>query len=229
MAAQPVSRRRACELLFFIDESGHAHRNCPYEVRGGVAIHASKLWRFVQDLAILEESCFGAKLSEFGVEVKGSRLLEKKRFKHAGQGELLDDLARRKYALSFLQKGRLHDAPIELEFRAFGQACLEMARGTFRLIQTHGGRIFAAVVPRTTKKPSTHQADEFLRKDQVFLLERYFNYVSRHSETGLLVFDETDYSADQHFIKQVERYFTRTALGRFRATAIVPVPIFHQL
>jgi hypothetical protein len=30
--------------LLFIDESGHDHKNCPYEVRGGVAIHASRLW-----------------------------------------------------------------------------------------------------------------------------------------------------------------------------------------
>jgi hypothetical protein len=50
-------------------------------------------------------------------------------------------------------------------------------------------------------------------------LERYFNFVSSKSETGLLVFDETDRSADRFFIRQ-------TARGRFRATAIVPVPMF---
>ncbi len=70
------------------------------------------------------------------------------------------------------------------------------------------------------------EADEYLRKDQVFLFERYFNYVFSKSETGLMVFDETDASADRHFIRQIERYFTRTTRGRFRATAIVPVPIF---
>jgi hypothetical protein len=29
--------------LFFLDESGHDHKNCPYEVRGGIVLHASKL------------------------------------------------------------------------------------------------------------------------------------------------------------------------------------------
>lgn len=34
--------------LLFMDESGHDHKNMPYEVRGGVAIHAGQLWPFVQ-------------------------------------------------------------------------------------------------------------------------------------------------------------------------------------
>ena len=29
--------------LFFIDESGHDHRNTPYEVRGGLAMHVGQL------------------------------------------------------------------------------------------------------------------------------------------------------------------------------------------
>ena len=28
--------------LLFLDESGHDHRTMPYEVRGGVALHASE-------------------------------------------------------------------------------------------------------------------------------------------------------------------------------------------
>jgi hypothetical protein len=212
--------------LFFIDESGHDHKNTPYEVRGGVVFHAKELWNFIQAFRTLEEACFGTQLAEFQVELKGSRLLERKRFKHASQGELLDDLARRKHALGFLNHGRQGTQPSEIEFRAYGQACLEMARGIFRLLRTHKAKVFAAVVPRTTKKPRTFKAEEFLRKDQVFLLERYFNYVHAQSETGLLVFDETDKSTDQHFIRQIERYFTKTAPGRFRSTSIVPVPLF---
>jgi hypothetical protein len=212
--------------LLFIDESGHDHKNTPYEVRGGVAIHASDLWAFIQAFQNLEEACFGTQLSAFNVELKGSRLLERKRFKHACQGEILDDLARRKHALGFLHHGQNGTAPSEIEFRAFGQACMEMARGIFRLLEGHEARVFAAVVPRTTKKPKTTKAAEYLRKDQVFLLQRYFTFVHAKKETGLLVFDETDDSADLHFIRQIERYFTRTSTGRFRATAIVPVPLF---
>ncbi len=101
-----------------------------------------------------------------------------------------------------------------------------MVRGIYRLLKSHGAFIFASVVPRSTRKPITNEAVEYLRKDQVFLLERYFNFAHSKSETGLLVFDETDESADRHFIRQIERYFTKTNRGRFRATAIVPVPLF---
>lgn len=214
--------------LFFLDESGHDHKVCPYEVRGGVVLHASRLWRFVQDVAILEESCFGVRLSEFKVEIKGSFLLDKKRFRWANQGDLLDDIARRKHCISFLNRNLQHLSPTEIEFRAFGQACLAFARAIFTLLRTHDVRIFASVIPSTTQKPETNEADDFLRKDLVFLLERYFNYIAPENETGLLVFDETDASADQKFIRQIERYFTRTQRGRFRATSIVPVPFFVE-
>jgi hypothetical protein len=214
--------------LFFLDESGHDHRNCPYEVRGGIVLHAGNLWRFVQDFAILEEACFGVRLPEFKVEIKGSFLLDKKKFRWANQGELLDDVARRKHCIGLLNKGLQHASPSEIEFRAFGQACLALARGIFALLRTHDAKIFASVVPSTVQKPGTHEAEDFLRKDLVFLLERYFNFIAPVNETGLLVFDETDASADQHFIRQIERYFTRTQPGRFRANSIVPVPFFVE-
>ncbi len=212
--------------MFFLDESGHDHQQCPYEVRGGIVLHASKLWGFVQQFASLEETCFGVRLSEFQVEIKGSRLLEQKRFRHANQGELLDDLARRKHCLSFLNKGRQKASPTEIEFRAYGQACLEMCRGIFRLLQSNDVKVFAAAIPRKTKRPKTTEAEEYLRKDFVYLLERYANFLSVTTETGLLVFDETEASADQKLIRQIERYFTRTVSGRFRANSIVPVPFF---
>jgi hypothetical protein len=95
-------------------------------------------------------------------------------------------------------------------------------------LRTHDVRIFASVIPATIEKPETDEAEDFLRRDLVFLLERYFNYIAPNKEAGLLVFDETDASADQKFIRQIERYFTRTQRGRFRATSIVPVPFFVE-
>jgi len=71
--------------LLFLDESGHDHRNTPYEVRGGVALHASEIWPFVQDMQRLELAAFGTALHQFRTELKGSRLLEKKRFRWAAQ------------------------------------------------------------------------------------------------------------------------------------------------
>lgn len=172
--------------LFFLDESGHDHRNCPYEVRGGIVLPAARLWRFVQDFATLEESCFGVRLAEFKIEIKGSFLLDRKRFRWASQGDLLDDVARRKHCIGFLNKGLQHSPPSEIEFRAFGQACIAMARAVFALLRTHDARIFACVVPASVQKPPTDRADDFLRRDLVFLLERYFNFIAPKNETGLL-------------------------------------------
>ena len=73
--------------LFFIDESGHDHRNTPYEVRGGLAMHVGQLWPFVRQVQRLEAHCFGCRLHDYGKEIKGSTLVDRKRFKFAGQGE----------------------------------------------------------------------------------------------------------------------------------------------
>ena len=78
---------------------------------------------FYAGFATLEESCFGVRLSEFKVEIKGSFLLDKNKFRWAGQGELLDNVARRKHCISFLNKNSQHIAPAEIEFRAFGHGC----------------------------------------------------------------------------------------------------------
>ena len=91
--------------LLFLDESGHDRRTMPYEVRGGMALHAEKLWPFIQRMRSMEEAAFGDLLQHYGAEIKGHHLLDKERFKWAAQGDLLDDTARRKYALSFLDKG----------------------------------------------------------------------------------------------------------------------------
>ena len=114
--------------LFFIDESGHDHKAMPYEVRGGIALHVKHLWPFVQDVRRLELDCFGCRLSDFGKEIKGSTLIDRKRYKFAGQKENFQDGDRRKLCRSFLEKGRRHDRPNRDEFTAYGQACIRMAQ-----------------------------------------------------------------------------------------------------
>lgn len=157
--------------LLFMDESGHDHRTMPYEVRGGIALHVNRLWPFVQAMRSLEEAAFGDLLHKYKREIKGHSLLDKDRFKWARQGELLDDVARRKHTIGFLNKGLEKKAPRFYEFTAYGQACLTMARGIFELLRTHEAVLFAVAIPREVVKPETYEAHEFLRKDQVFLLE----------------------------------------------------------
>lgn len=161
-------------LLLCLDESGHDHRNMPYEVHGGIALHAKKLWPFVQALMTLEQACFGDRLSRFKKEIKGSHLLDKDRFKWAAQGGLIEDTLRRKNSLGFLNKGLNKQVPTRDEFTAYGQACLRMARGIFDLLASHDGRIIAVAIPRNLPQPPSDREPELLRKDLVFLLERYF-------------------------------------------------------
>ncbi|MBI4880543.1 MAG: DUF3800 domain-containing protein [Planctomycetes bacterium] len=212
--------------LLFLDESGHDHRSMPYEVRGGVALHASELWRFVQDMQRLEFAAFGTEPHNFRTELKGCKLLDKDRFKWAGQGPQMPDEERRKHCRGFLTKGLERKSPMRAEFTAYGQACLEMVTGTLQLLRQHKARLFAAAIPRSVRKPDTFEAEEYLRKDHVFLLERYFYFLEKESQHGLLVMDEVEKAEDRRFVRRLEAYFRRTETGRYRSGWIVPTPFF---
>lgn len=218
-----------CQLLF-MDESGHDHKVAPYEVRGGLAIDAGKLWAFVQDMHQSEIECFGERLNLFGTEIKGKRLLEKARFEWARQAEPLPDEARRKHARSFLAKGLVRGqekrSPSRDEFTAFGQASILMAQRIFRSLWDREAVMFAAVTPRQVHRPATGTAEHYLRKDLVFLLERFFYFLEERHDHGLLIMDESESSADQHIVRKLESYFQKTVPGRQRTTWIAPSPFF---
>ena len=212
--------------LLFLDESGHDHRAMPYEVRGGVALHASELWSFVQEMQRLELASFGTALHQFRTELKGCRLLDKDRFKWAAQASPMPDEERRKHCRGFLTKGLEKKSPIRTEFTAYGQASLEMATGMFELLRNYKACLFAAAIPRSVIKPDTFEAEEYLRKDQVFLLERYFYFLQQEAQHGLLVMDEVEKAEDRRFVRRLEAYFRRTETGRYRSAWIVPAPFF---
>lgn len=212
--------------LLFLDESGHDHKQMPYEVRGGVALHARELWPFVQSMQRLELDCFGCELSQYGKELKGTTLLDSKRFRFAGQAAEMPAEARRKHARTFLAKGLRKLTPDRDDFTGYGQACLEMARGIVQSLRDHQAVLFATAIPRTVMKPATFEADEFLRKDQVFLFERFFYFLEARQEHGLLVMDEVDKTNDRRFVRRLEAYFSKTRTGRYRTAWIVPTPLF---
>lgn len=211
--------------LLFLDESGHDHRQMPYEVRGGVALQDAQLWPFTRAVQQLERLCFGCSLHEFQKELKGSTLLDRKRFKFAKQGAPMPEAERQKLARSFLMKGFQRQTPTSSEFCAYGQACIEMARGIFQLLRDHKARLFASAIPRGTVKPDG-PLEDLLRKDQVFLLERFFYFLEAEKQSGLLVMDGTDKKLDRKFVRQLEGYFTKTNTGRYRTQWIVPTPFF---
>jgi len=213
--------------LLFLDESGHDHKQMPYEVRGGVALHVSKLWPFVRAVQRLELEAFGGELNLYQKELKGSTLLDAKRFKFAGQMPRMNDEERRKHCRSFLTKGlEKKTNQTREEFTAYGQACVEMAEGMFQLLQNHDARLFASAVPCGAAKPPADLGEHLLRKDFVFLLERFYYLLEETQEHGILVLDEVEKSADRRFVRRLERYFTQSATGRYRSRWVVPTPFF---
>lgn len=214
--------------FLFMDESGHDHKQTPYEVRGGFAIAEEKLWPLLQDANRLELDCFGARLADYKSEVKGSKLLKTDRFRYAAQADTIPDSERRQLCRAFLQAGLEKKSPRRDQFAAFGQASLLMADGIFDIFERYQIKVFASAVPCGAGKPSPDAPPppEILRKDHVFLLERFFYFLEKERQRGILVMDEVEEQADRQFVRKLEKYFTGTLKGRQRATWIVPSPFF---
>ncbi|WP_207460347.1 DUF3800 domain-containing protein [Azospirillum sp. SYSU D00513] len=212
--------------LLFMDESGHDHKKMPAEVRGGVAIHASKIWPFMQAWHGLEQETFGVRLADHKTELKGYKLLDKDRFKWSAQAEELPDEERRKGVRRFFALSAEKKSPGRSDFTAYGQACIGMAVQILLLLKRFDAVVFASIIPRGVKPPADYAYDHFLRRDHVLLLERFFHFLSERRDHGLLVMDETDKAQDRRFVDRLQAYFTRTQTGRTRTEWIVPAPLF---
>lgn len=212
--------------LLFLDESGTDHGNCPYEVTGGIALHASHLWPFIQDVRRRELWAFGGALHEFAAELKGCKLLNREAFRWAQQLPVMTDADRQRHARGFLTKGLERKPPTKLEFTAYGQARLSVARGIVNSLREHHAALFAAAIPRGVRRPKGLVNKTYLRKDHVFLLERFFFFLEGQKQHGILVMDEVGKAADRALAQRMERYFEQTSQGRLRTRWIVPSPFF---
>ena len=103
-----------------------------------------------------------------------------------------------------------------------------MADGIFDIFERYQVKAFASVVPCDAGKPSPDAtpSPEILRKDHIFLLERYFYFLEKERQRGIIVMDEVEEQADRQFVRKLEKYFTATIKGRQRAAWIVPSPFF---
>ena len=101
-----------------------------------------------------------------------------------------------------------------------------MAKETFGLLKKHQAVLMASAIPRGSTKPPAYELEDYLRKDSVFLLERYFYFLEARQEHGILVMDETEKQGDRRFVARMEAYFTKTDPGRSRTAWIVPAPLF---
>ena len=212
--------------LLFMDESGHDHKNTPLEVRGGIALHAKHVWDFTNAVREAEREIFGLNLSEYGIELKGSKLLEHQRFTWARRSTDFDNAKRQRLVRRFLDHKIKKTAPARDEFTAYGQASLLIVGRIFDLLIEHHAKLFAAAIPTGVKPPPEYKFSDFLRKDQNFLLERYFWFLESKQEHGLLVMDQTDKAEDRRFLNRIRDYFEKSQNGRRRAKWIVPTPLF---
>lgn len=213
--------------LLFLDESGHDHHHAPYEVRGGVAVPTARLWEFTRRVHEAELLWFGVRLADVGIEFKGAKLLEKQRFKWSMQSPQLEPADRQSLCRSFLERTRRHESPRRAEFSAYGQASVGFVEAIMQILLDVGAKLFAGVVPgREQGCASLTATADYLRKDQVFLLERYYYFLEQQRSHGLLVLDRVDLSEDRAYLNRMQKYFTKTRNGRQRTQWIVPTPMF---
>lgn len=213
--------------LLFMDESGHDHQKAPYEIHGGIALDSRKIFPVVREIMDMEKKVFGCHLKEYKVELKGIKLLKKDTFKWAGNyEEKLSMEERQRGVRRFLTISLEKKPPTKRDFYAYGQAKLLFVQRILEILHKHKVTLFAAAIPRGIKKPKTYTSEEYLRKDLVFLFERYAKFLQKKNTNGLILLDRVEEIFDSKFTKQVHSYFLKTHNGRERSKHIVPEPLF---
>lgn len=209
-----------------MDESGHDHKNAPLEVRGGVAIQDSKIWDFVKGWEEAKRYAFGNIVDRTNIEIKGSKLLESRTFTQAKQSPELRLHDRHKAVARFLTQQGQGIKPSRRDFAAYGQARLITADHIFKLIEDHDGKIFASLIPRGVRSLKDYKFDHFLRRDHIYLQERYFNFLEAQQEHGLFIMDQVEVKEDSRFVRLLNAYYRNTQKGLERTRWIVPTPLF---
>ena len=218
-------------MLLFLDESGTDHKECPYEVLGGIAIQPRDLWTLIQSIRAAERDAFGIFLSEIGVEFKGSMLLNRGVFAYAAQSHPMLPEQRRRLCTDFLKKGFEEEKGadrqprIRDEFTAYGQACLEFVNQVLVLCSQYRAKVFASIVnPAAVLSAEPHM----LRRDYALLFRRFAHYVQETGKDsiGIVVFDERDQKQSRRLFEQMENYFLKTNEGRSLSACVLPEPLF---
>jgi hypothetical protein len=208
--------------LLFVDESG-GDGSSPYEALAGVAVEDRDLWNVIQQIYALEFEFFGQRISTGRLELKGKKLLKNKVFRHAGQLDVFPDDTRRELANTCLSKGEPHVAPTCAELTALGQAKIAFVSRILELCAQYRIHAFASIVPTTARRP---EPGSYLRKDYVYLFERYFYFLEDKDSIGSIIFDEFEKSRCHILCGQMEAYFLNTAKGRIRSARVIPEPLF---
>lgn len=156
-------------------------------------------------------------------ELKGKKLLKRKVFRHAGLQPQLEERERQLLARSCLEDGAT--AGIR-EISALAQAKLAYVQEVFAICARFRCKLFASIV--VDEESGTDHDPDYLRKDYVYLFERFFYYLEDTcpNDMGIVVFDELEKSKSHILSGQMDGYFKRTENGRQRAGRVIPEPFF---
>lgn len=209
--------------FLFIDESGQDHKESPYEVLAGIAVHDEDLWNLIIALHQAENECFGTRYSkEFGKEIKARSFLDKKTFKNKSLNTDIDKYELKELANKCLREGS--NANIK-NIKALAIAKQNYVQKCLDLCLRYRCKAFASIIEPAALQ---NQTSDGLRKDYGYLFERFFHFLETKSpqEQGIIVFDELDKSKSHILINQTHEYFKETVTGRQRSRRIVPEPFF---
>jgi hypothetical protein len=216
-------------LFLFVDESGHDHKESPYEVLAGIAISDRNLWNLVLRVKDIEKKLFGDFYSTNKIELKAKKLLNRKTFRLANQKsrinfEELPDLAQ-----NCLRNGENAN---RLQLTALAQAKILYANQTLQACSDAGGKIFASIIDyeNIALQPNFSEisGSNYLRKEYSYLFERFYYYLEDlgNDDMGIIVFDEFDKIKSHLLLGQMTEYFINTRKGRERSSLIIPEPFF---
>lgn len=206
--------------LLFVDQSGH-DRTAPYEVLAGVSIEDRDLWNLITALQTAEKGQFGRRYSQGSRELKGTKLLKRKTFRQAAQEPAIPERERTVLARECLDSGA---TATRRQLTALAQAKLSFVREVLLIASQFRCRAFASIVDRDALRPSA----DYLRKDYAYLFQRFFYFLedTAANAAGIVVFDELEKSSSHILLDQMHRYFSETAVGRQRASRIIPEAFF---
>ena len=219
-------------MLLFIDESGQDHQVMPCEVLAGIAVAEENLWNLIKAIRSAEKDHFGDYLRNLrATEIKARKLLKRKCFRLAHQRIDIPEQELPALAHSFLLKGlQSHRSKTGClpatarEMTGYCRSVLNFVDKVIDMAASFEVRVFASVVDKDTAAIEK----DILKRDFVYLFERYFYFLkplSEHSR-GLVVFDELEKSKAQRLIQQMASYFLGTKTGQFRSSKIIPEPFF---
>lgn len=193
-------------------------------VLAGVSIAEAQVWPLAQafDALLREILRFPSDLS---YEIKGSKLLKTRVFKHAAMRDEIPKDERDAAIERLFEKNEEGRAVGPDELAALAQAKLDFVDRALDLAEEFGMTVFATIVPRDAPQ---QKDTTFLRKDFSYLFQRIHCHVCDQADQvhGVMIFDEQDPALSQKLLDQIHRYFLETDKGQHRAKRMIPMPFF---